>query len=412
MRFHLRVAALHGHDPADPRVAADFLVLRGVHKNAGQALADLNNVRATPLPPPGERTPLRSWYQAVVRILILAGFLSAPDEDEDTRPLTRWEKVTRAVRFIVAGLIWALTWVVPVTFMIMMSWACESDARRFGQRVTTHYTDESEDIGNAIASADRKAGGNRALTLARGALVVVSVAIPLALIAATVAGGQGPLGVNVPEAFGALAALGAGHRRQHRRRARLTTHRHPGAGRLGRLFFHLADFARKVIGVGSVGTPAWIALLLGRDDDDPLVLQIKEAEASVLEEHLGRSELENHGQRVVTGQRLMQATSDILLGWLRVASSPQDGKARDFYCRQLKDWKGSAEIDQMTPQRMAIYGNLCGWTLARAHARSGDRVAIASYLGSGPKFRPRRSSSSRGRTQIRTSATTTNSPTQ
>ena len=207
VRFHLRAAALHEHDPADPRVAADFLVLRGVHKNTEQALADLDEVRATPLPPAGERTPLRSWYQAVVRILILAGFLSAPDEDEATEPLTRWEKVMRVVRFVVAGLIWAMTWVLPVTFMIMMSWACESDARRFGERVTTHYTDENENIGNAIASADRKAGGNRALTLARGALVVVSVAIPLALIAATIAGGKGPLGVNVPESVGALAAL-------------------------------------------------------------------------------------------------------------------------------------------------------------------------------------------------------------
>ena len=113
----------------------------------------------------------------------------------------------RAVRFVVAGLIWALTWILPLTFMIVMSWACESDARRFGQRVTTHYGDEGEDIATAMASADRKAGGNRALTVARGALVVLSIAIPLAFIAATVAGGKGPLGVNVPEAVGALIAL-------------------------------------------------------------------------------------------------------------------------------------------------------------------------------------------------------------
>ena len=113
----------------------------------------------------------------------------------------------RAVRFVVAGLIWALTWILPVTFMIMMSWACESDARRFGQRVITRYGDEGDDIATAIASADRKAGGNRALTVARGALVVLSLAIPLAFIAATVVGGKGPLGVNVPEAAGALVAL-------------------------------------------------------------------------------------------------------------------------------------------------------------------------------------------------------------
>jgi hypothetical protein len=149
--------------------------------------------------------------------------------------------------------------------------------------------------------------------------------------------------------------------------------------------FQLTDFARKVVGVGSVGTRAWIALLLGRDPNDPLFLQMKQAEASVLEEHLGPSEFDNHGQRVVTGQRLMQATSDIFLGWLHV-DSPLDGQPRDFYGRQLKDWKGSAEIDQMIPQAMAVYGKLCGWTLARAHARTGDRVAIAAYLGSGAGF--------------------------
>jgi uncharacterized protein (DUF2252 family) len=149
--------------------------------------------------------------------------------------------------------------------------------------------------------------------------------------------------------------------------------------------FRLVDFARKVVGVGSVGTRAWIALMLGRDDQDPLFLQMKEAEASVLEEHLGPSELENHGERVVAGQRLMQASSDIFLGWLHVESAI-DGKERDFYGRQLRDWKGSAEIEQMVPKGMAAYGRLCGWTLARAHARSGDRIAIASYLGKGDRF--------------------------
>jgi uncharacterized protein (DUF2252 family) len=149
--------------------------------------------------------------------------------------------------------------------------------------------------------------------------------------------------------------------------------------------FELTDFARKVVGVGSVGTRAWIALLLGRDGQDPLFLQMKEAEASVLEEFLGRSQFSNHGERVVVGQRLMQATSDIFLGWLHVDSG-LDNQARDFYGRQLKDWKGSAEIEQMVPQGMATYGGLCGWTLARAHARSGDRIAIASYLGAGDSF--------------------------
>ena len=149
--------------------------------------------------------------------------------------------------------------------------------------------------------------------------------------------------------------------------------------------FEFTDLARKVVGVGSVGTRAWIALLLGRDGQDPLFLQMKEAEASVLEEFLGPSEFSNHGERVVVGQRLMQATSDIFLGWLHVEAGLDD-KPRDFYARQLKDWKGSAEIEQMVPKAMATYGDLCGWTLARAHARSGDRIAIAAYLGNGTKF--------------------------
>jgi uncharacterized protein (DUF2252 family) len=149
--------------------------------------------------------------------------------------------------------------------------------------------------------------------------------------------------------------------------------------------FELTDLARKVVGVGSVGTRAWIALLLGLDGQDPLFLQMKEAEASVLEEALGPSEFSNHGERVVVGQRLMQATSDIFLGWLHVDAG-LDEKPRDFYGRQLKDWKGSAEIEQMVPKALATYGQLCGWTLARAHARSGDRIAIAAYLGKGDSF--------------------------
>ncbi len=149
--------------------------------------------------------------------------------------------------------------------------------------------------------------------------------------------------------------------------------------------FQLTDFARKVVGVGSVGTRAWIALMFGRDNTDPLFLQMKEAEASVLEEFLGKSEFRNHGERVVAGQRLMQATSDIFLGWLHVDAG-LDGQPRDFYVRQLKDWKGSAEIEGMPPDLLSTYGRLCGWTLARAHARSGDRIAIASYLGGGAVF--------------------------
>ncbi|MBV8221077.1 MAG: DUF2252 domain-containing protein [Solirubrobacterales bacterium] len=149
--------------------------------------------------------------------------------------------------------------------------------------------------------------------------------------------------------------------------------------------FELTDFARKVVGVGSVGTRAWIALFFGRDGQDPLFLQLKEAESSVLEEYVGKSQFRNHGQRVVNGQRLMQATSDIFLGWIHVKEG-MDGVPRDFYGRQLKDWKGSAEIDQMVASGMSAYGRVCGSTLARAHARSGDRIAIASYLGSGNSF--------------------------
>jgi uncharacterized protein (DUF2252 family) len=149
--------------------------------------------------------------------------------------------------------------------------------------------------------------------------------------------------------------------------------------------YELTDFARKVVGVGSVGTRSWIGLMLGRDNRDPLFLQIKEAQASVLEDLLPRSEFDNHGRRVVAGQRLMQASSDILLGWLRVQSDDSEF-ARDFYVRQLRDWKGSAPIDEMVPDGMLAYGRACGWTLARAHARSGDRIAIAGYLGSGTQF--------------------------
>ena len=205
LRFHLRVAALYGHDPADPDVAADFLVLRGVHKDSEHALAELDVVRANPLPEHRERTPLKSWYQAVVTVLILAGFMQAPEEN-GAKQVTFAQKVLGALRFIVAALIWVLTWVVPVTFMIVMSWACESDARRFGQRVLTRYGDEDSTIAVAMARADRKAGGNRAVSFARGALVVLSVALPLALVASVVLG-HGPLGLDLPRAAGALAAL-------------------------------------------------------------------------------------------------------------------------------------------------------------------------------------------------------------
>jgi uncharacterized protein (DUF2252 family) len=148
--------------------------------------------------------------------------------------------------------------------------------------------------------------------------------------------------------------------------------------------YRLADMARKVVGVGSVGTRCWIILLVGRDVDDPLILQAKEAQPSVLERFQSRSEHGNAGQRVVVGQRLMQAASDIFLGWHRTTGI--DGKRRDFYVRQLRDGKGSFDTSQMVPAGLAVYGRFCGWTLARAHARSGDRIAIAAYLGSSDVF--------------------------
>jgi uncharacterized protein (DUF2252 family) len=147
--------------------------------------------------------------------------------------------------------------------------------------------------------------------------------------------------------------------------------------------FRLVDMARKVVGVGSVGTRSWMLLLL-EDGASPLFLQAKEAGPSVLETFAGASEYDNCGQRVVVGQRLMQAVSDIFLGWLRVQGF--DGTTRDFYIRQLRDWKGSVEVEDMVPAGMRIYARLCAWTLARAHARTGDRIAIAAYLGDGKAF--------------------------
>ncbi|MGZ4646326.1 MAG: DUF2252 domain-containing protein [Blastococcus sp.] len=142
--------------------------------------------------------------------------------------------------------------------------------------------------------------------------------------------------------------------------------------------------ARKVVGVGSVGTRCYILLLVGRDNDDPLFLQVKEAQSSVLEPFLGPSAHPNHGQRVVVGQRLMQAATDIFLGWQRITGF--DGVARDYYVRQFHDWKGSADVDTMQLPGATLYSRICGATLGRAHARWGDRVAIAAYLGKGPAF--------------------------
>jgi hypothetical protein len=145
--------------------------------------------------------------------------------------------------------------------------------------------------------------------------------------------------------------------------------------------FTIVDVARKVVGVGSVGTRAWMVLLQGRDNADPLFLQVKEATSSVLEDHLPKSRYNTPGQRVVEGQRLMQAASDIFLGWTRGVQAN-----RYYYWRQLRDMKASALVELMSPFAMTFYARMCGWTLARAHARSGDPIAIAEYLGHDDTF--------------------------
>jgi uncharacterized protein (DUF2252 family) len=148
--------------------------------------------------------------------------------------------------------------------------------------------------------------------------------------------------------------------------------------------FHYVHAARKVVGVGSVGTRAWIALFVGRDENDPLFLQVKEAQQSVVEPFAEPSEYANQGQRVVEGQRRIQSASDILLGWLPAIGL--DDQERDFYVRQLWDGKRSVAVETLPPEGLEIYGRVCGWTLARAHARSGDRIAIGAYLGKGDAF--------------------------
>jgi uncharacterized protein (DUF2252 family) len=143
--------------------------------------------------------------------------------------------------------------------------------------------------------------------------------------------------------------------------------------------YRFADFARKTVGIGSIGTRCYVVLMIGNDDRDPLFLQIKEAQASVLEPFAGKSQYRNHGQRVVRGQQYIQAASDIFLGWGRF-------EGVDLYVRQLRDMKGSVDVSRLTPNQMVLYAELSGWALARAHARSGDAARIAGYLGSRPVF--------------------------
>jgi uncharacterized protein (DUF2252 family) len=191
-----------------------------------------------------------------------------------------------------------------------------------------------------------------------------------------------PLLVPVSELFSGIEA----QRVEDAIAGSLRRYRHTLAEDRRHLFdgYRFVDLARKVVGVGSVGTRCWVALLLGQDERDPLFLQVKEADPSVLEKYSGRSRFANHGQRVVEGQRVMQAASDIMLGWDRIQGA--DGIARAFYMRQLWDWKVSVPVKTMTPESLRIYAQVCGWTLARAHARSGDATAIGAYLGSGDVF--------------------------
>ena len=191
-----------------------------------------------------------------------------------------------------------------------------------------------------------------------------------------------PLIVPIEEVASGVAA----HDRMEFLRGLIRSYRRTLAPDRRRLLerFRYVHAARKVVGVGSVGARAWIVLMLGRDENDPLFLQIKEAQASVLEPYLGKSRFNHHGQRVVEGQRLTQAASDIMLGWIRVPDL--EGVSRDFYIRQLWDGKGSALVELMDPPAMAIYAQLCGHALAKAHARSGDAIAIASYLGASDSF--------------------------
>jgi uncharacterized protein (DUF2252 family) len=183
-----------------------------------------------------------------------------------------------------------------------------------------------------------------------------------------------------------LLSKGQEHEYEERMREMLRRYRESLKGDRRHLFdsYRFVEMARKVVGVGSVGTRAWVLLMMGRDGQDPLFMQAKEAEASVLERYVGESEFKNHGERVVEGQWLMQASSDVLLGWLPAIGL--DDEERDFYVRQLWDGKRSVDVETLPPEGLEIYGRVCGWTLARAHARSGDRIAIGAYLGKGDAF--------------------------
>ena len=246
----------------------------------------------------------------------------------------------------------------------IMDWvAAETSAKRLGRR---EARETAEDVDKARQRDHQRVFRKRVGEI-EGALRIAAeppLIVPIEDLAAP--------GVSPDEIDRSMRKLIASYRRTVGR------YHHPVEE------FEYVHAARKVVGVGSVGTRAWILLMIGRDEDDPLFLQAKEAQASVLERFVGASELANHGRRVVVGQRLMQAASDFFLGWVRVKDL--DGQTRDYYIRQLHDWKGGVEVETMRPPGATLYARLCGATLARAHARWGDRLAIASYLGKGAAF--------------------------
>ena len=246
----------------------------------------------------------------------------------------------------------------------VMQWVtAEVKARRLGKK---EATEAARDIAKARTRDSVRVFAKRAGTVG-GALRIVRdppLIVPLEDLVLSPQARQ--------ETERSVKRLLASYRRT------LAHHHHPLEG------FQYAHMARKVVGVGSVGSRCWIFLLVGRDERDPLFLQAKEAQASVMERFLGDSAYRHHGERVVAGQRLMQAASDIFLGWQRATDI--DGQSRDYYLRQYHDWKGSVDVDTLRVPGATLYARLCGGTLARAHARWGDRIAIASYLGTSPRF--------------------------
>ena len=246
----------------------------------------------------------------------------------------------------------------------IMNWIQgEVSAKRLGKR---EATEAAEDVERARARDHRRVLRKRAHKIESGLRIVADppLIVPIEELTAP--------GTTHEEIDRSMRKLIQSYRRT------LARHHHPIEE------FEYVHAARKVVGVGSVGTQAMILLMVGRDDNDVLFLQAKEAQASVLERFVGVSEHSNHGQRVVVGQRLMQAASDIFLGWIRVKDL--DGRNRDYYIRQLHDWKGGAEVETFRVPGARLYARLCGATLARAHARWGDRLAIASYLGKSDRF--------------------------